>query len=85
MDDPSHGYGPTALPRLTGGEYKRMLQGKGPTPGQKLRRQKLWRMTADDMPPQASDLPVVGDTEITAMPVPPLAHRNTAAHSTQRQ
>ena len=85
MDDPTHGYGPTALPRLTGGEYKRLLQGKGPTPGQQLRRQKLRRMTADDMPPQASDLPVVGDTEITAMPVPPLAHRNTAAHSTQRQ
>jgi hypothetical protein len=84
MDDPSHGYGPTALLRLTGDEYRRLLQGKGPTLGQKLRRQKLRRMTADDMPPQASDLPVAGDAEITAMPAPLLAHRNTAAHSTQR-
>jgi hypothetical protein len=84
MDDPTHGYGPTALPRLTGGEYKRLLKGKGPTPGQKLRRQKLRRVTADDMPPRASDLPVVGDVEITAMPVPPLVHRNMPAHSTLR-
>ena len=76
MDDPTHSYGPTALPRLTGREYKRLLKGKGPTPGQKLRRQKLRRVTADDMPPRASDLPVVGDVEITAMPVPPLVHRN---------
>ena len=84
MDDPAHGYGPTALPRLTGGEYKRLLQGKGPTPGQKLRRQQLQRVTADNMPLQASDLFVAGDAEITAMPVPPLVHRNTAAHSIQR-
>jgi len=84
MDDPTHGYGPTALPRLTGGEYKRLLQGKGPTPGQQLRRQQLQRVTADDMPPQASDLPVAGDAEITAMPVPPLVHRNMPAHSIQR-
>jgi hypothetical protein len=84
MDDPTHGYGPTALPRLTGGEYKRLLKGKGPTPGQKLRRQKLRCVTADDMPPRASDLPVVGDVEITAMPVPPLVHRNMPAHSTLR-
>ena len=34
IDDPNHGYGPTALPRLTGGEYRRMIAGKGPTPGQ---------------------------------------------------
>ena len=80
MDDPSHGYGPTALPRLTGGEYKRLLQGKGPTPGQKLRR-----MTADGMPPQASELPVAGEAEMTAMPTPPLAHLNMPAHSIQRQ
>jgi hypothetical protein len=83
-DDPTHGYGPTALPRLTGGEYKRLLQGKGPTPGQKLRRQQLQRVTADNMPLQASDLSVAGDAEITAIPVPSLARRNTAAHSTQR-
>jgi hypothetical protein len=41
MDDPAHGYGPTALPRLTGGEYKRLLKGKAQHRVKKLRRQQL--------------------------------------------
>ena len=76
MDDPASGYGPTALPRLTGGEYKRMLMGKGPTPGQRQRR-----LAADDLRAQRLDVSVAGYGAPFALPVQPSAHKSMAAHS----
>lgn len=76
MHDPASGYGPTALPRLTGGEYKRMLMGKGPTPGQRQRR-----LAADDLRAQRLDVSVAGYGAPFALPVQPSAHKSMAAHS----
>ena len=76
MHDPASGYGPTALPRLSGGEYKRMLMGKGPTPGQRQRR-----LAADDLRAQRLDVSVAGYGAPFALPVQPSAHKSMAAHS----